>query len=160
MVSIKLSVKKKEFGPHDFKSQDAWSSPPPKRMGSWKIRCYLFQCRDIPAADDDGSSDPFIRVWSCDEKKIDTKIIDDNLNPIFMTCKDVIYDFDTEEEAPPIILEVYDADIGLLTDSEDFLGRAVINIKDSHYTSDPVVIPEPKWHDIKYNVEESAPACG
>lgn len=129
-------------------------------MGAWKIRCFLFQCRDIPAADEDGSSDPFIRIVSTEEKPVETKVIDDNLNPIFMVTKDISYDFTAREEAPPIILEVYDSDAGLISDSADFLGRAVINIADAHTTEDPEIIPRPKWHDIKFGVEESAPACG
>ena len=89
MISIKMSVKKKGFDAYDFKSAEAWSKPPPKRVGAWKIRCFIFQCKDIPAADEDGSSDPFIRVWHCGEEQIKTKTIDDNLNPIFMSTKDV-----------------------------------------------------------------------
>lgn len=89
-----------------------------------------------------------------------TKVIDDNLNPIFMVCKDISYDFNKKEEAPPIILEVYDSDEGLISDTADFLGRAVINLADAHTTEDPDLIPRPKWHDIKFGVLESAPACG
>lgn len=129
-------------------------------MSAMKIRCFLFQCKDIPAADEDGTSDPFIRVWNCGEDKIETKVVDDNLNPIFFEVKDIEYDFNKLEDAPPIILEVYDSDAGLISDSADFLGRAVINLKDANTSSEPAVIPRPKWHDIKFGVEESSPACG
>ena len=102
-----------------------------------------------------------------DGKKIETDVIDDNLNPIFMVAKDFNYDFNESkngptpfEDAPPVILEVFDADVGLISDSADFLGRAVINIKDANYTQDKLTIPTPKWHDIKFGVEESSPACG
>jgi len=33
-----------------------------KRMRSEKIRIHIFQCRDVPSADDDGNSDPFVVV--------------------------------------------------------------------------------------------------
>ena len=55
---------------------------------------------------------------------------------------------------------MFDSDAGLISDSADFLGRAVINLEDTSYTEDTKVIPTPKWHDIKFGVEESAPACG
>ena len=32
----------------------------PKRAKSQKVRAYIYQCKDLPAADDDGLSDPFI----------------------------------------------------------------------------------------------------
>ena len=160
MVSIKLGIKKKGFDPYNFKSEKAWSSGPPRRMGAWKIRVFLFQCKEIPAADEDGTSDPFVKIWSCEKEKQQTKVVDDNLNPIFFETKDITYDFDEKENAPPIILEVFDSDAGLISDSADFLGRAVINLTDTSYTEETNVIPRPKWHDIKFGVEESAPACG
>jgi len=89
-----------------------------------------------------------------------TRVVEDNLNPIFMQAFDVIIDYERKEEAPPIILEVYDSDEGMFSDSADFLGRAVIKIEDSSHSEDVVPIPVPKWHDIKFGVEESAPACG
>ena len=160
MISMKLAVRKKGFGELNFKSEEAWSKLEPRRMSTANIRCFLFQCKDIPAADEDGTSDPFIRVWNCGDEEVKTKVVDDNLNPIFYEVKDIEYDFNEINDAPPIILEVYDADEGLISDSADFLGRAVINLKDANTSTEPKVIPIPKWHDIKFGVEESSPACG
>jgi len=28
------------------------------------VRMYLFQCKDLPAADDNGLSDPYISIWN------------------------------------------------------------------------------------------------
>lgn len=69
MVSVKIGCKKKgpNFPVYNFKQQQCWKDGPPRRMGAWKIRCYLFQCRDIPSADADGSSDPFIKIVSTEE---------------------------------------------------------------------------------------------
>ena len=38
--------------------QPHWKKRLSKRPDSKKIRCYLFQCKDLPAADEDGASDP------------------------------------------------------------------------------------------------------
>lgn len=49
-----------ENGTINFKEQKAWKKEPPRRVLAFNMRCYIFQCRDLPAADSDGSSDPFI----------------------------------------------------------------------------------------------------
>jgi hypothetical protein len=73
LVQLKMSISHKTVnGTLDFSKMDAWKKPPPKRLSSWKIRCFIFQCKDIPSADDDGASDPFISIWNPDDKKIVT----------------------------------------------------------------------------------------
>lgn len=29
-----------------------------------KVRCYIFQCKELPAADSDGQSDPYVEVYN------------------------------------------------------------------------------------------------
>jgi len=62
MVSVKISINKLKAneGTTPFQSEKAWRKPPPRRIGAYQLRCFIFQCRDLPAADSDGSSDPFI----------------------------------------------------------------------------------------------------
>jgi Ca2+-dependent lipid-binding protein len=33
-----------------------------------KVRAYIYQCKDLPAADSNGTSDPFIKVWDISDK--------------------------------------------------------------------------------------------
>ena len=55
IISIKLSIHNKSAkGPINFEAFDAWKKGPPKRMSVYKCRAFIFQCRDLPAADDDG----------------------------------------------------------------------------------------------------------
>jgi len=62
------------------------------------------------------------------------------------------------EEFPPFIFDVYDVDKTFIgKDSRDYLGRAVIQLKDSSYkTIDKMTDTEdlkpdvPKWHPIRY----------
>lgn len=88
MIQLKLSINPLVAGffgsgPAKFERFDAWKKDPPRRLDSKKIRCFIFQCRDIPAADTDGNSDAFIEVWNQDGRRIRTKTIEDSLNPIF-----------------------------------------------------------------------------
>lgn len=71
LIQVKLSLNhKSKNGPVDWKKVEAWKKPPPKRLSSWKIRVFIFQCKDIPSADSDGASDPYISIWNPDDKKI------------------------------------------------------------------------------------------
>ena len=94
----------------------------------------MFQCRDLPAADSDGTSDPYISVWNPDDKKMETAVIEDNVNPMFFESLELYYDFDQLATAPPLILSLFDRDDSLLDHTDDYLGRAVIHLKDASYS--------------------------
>jgi len=82
---MKMSFHSKtENGDIDYKQFNSWKKPPPKRISSWKVRCYIYQCKDLPAADSEGSSDAYIEAWQPDKKnKQQTMVVEDNNNPIF-----------------------------------------------------------------------------
>ena len=64
LLSVKISIHdKSKDGPISFDQFKAWKKPPPKRLSIQKVRAFVFQCRDIPAADSDGQSDPYIKLW-------------------------------------------------------------------------------------------------
>jgi uroporphyrinogen-III decarboxylase len=64
IVSFKLSIHDKtKNGPINFEDYEAWKSPPKKRLLTFMSRVYVYQCKDLPSADDDGQSDPYIKVW-------------------------------------------------------------------------------------------------
>jgi Ca2+-dependent lipid-binding protein len=143
----------------DYKTFDAWKKAPPKRLSSWKLRTYIYQCKDLPAADSNGSSDPYIEVWSTDKKKCKTPVVEDNCNPIFFSTLDVYLDFATKVDAPPIILNIWDEDTDLLDSTDDFIGRAVIDINDAAISEDDT-IPEPKWHKVVMGFSNDGPSIG
>jgi len=154
-------------GPVDFKTFDAWKKPPPRRLGSKKIRCFLFQCRDIPAADEDGASDSYISVWNPNNEELRTRMIEDSVNPIYYETIEMLYDFSDLDSAPPIVLNVWDHDDALLDSTDDFLGRAVIYLQDASTNlefgddeSKYNEVPKPIWHDIRFGFDPSQPACG
>ena len=55
LISVKLSIHDKtKDGTIDFAKFAAWKKPPPKRPANFKVRAFIYQCRDLPAADSDG----------------------------------------------------------------------------------------------------------
>lgn len=85
IISVKISIHDKTAGGEiNFSEIAAWKTVPrPKRIGVKKVRAYVYQCRDIPASDADGQSDPFIQIWDTTEIEKKTKVIEDNNNPLF-----------------------------------------------------------------------------
>lgn len=122
------------------------------------MRAYIYQCKDLPSADNDGCADPFVELWSNLTERTLTPVVEDNCNPMFFSCIQTYMDFDTPETAPPIVLNIWDKDIGII-DSEDFMGRAVISIKDAS-KSDNDTIPTPKWHKVRMGFNDDEPSFG
>jgi C2 domain len=144
----------------DFKQFSAWKKPPPKRLGTWKIRCYIYQCKDLPAADSEGTSDPFIEIWTYDKKKTCTPVVEDNCNPMFLSCLEVYYDYLELTDAPPLVLNIWDRDTGILEGDDDFIGRAVIFLPESTYSKSDDIPAEPKWHKVTMGFNEGEPSIG
>lgn len=177
MIQLKLSIhdRNKAGGQTiNYKDFAAWKKAPPRRLGSKKIRCFIFQCRGIPSADADGSSDSYITVWNPEgggknKEAYMTTIIEDSLNPIYLNTIEMLYDMADLETAPPIVFNIWDRDEDLLDSTDDYLGRAVIYLNEAssnlteHGSEDDIYannIPKPKWHDIRVGFDETQPACG
>ena len=61
IVGIKLSIHDvTKDGPIDWDDFPNWAKKVPKRPANKKVRCFCWQARDLPAADESGTSDPFI----------------------------------------------------------------------------------------------------
>jgi Ca2+-dependent lipid-binding protein len=96
-------------------------------------------------------------VYNPNGKDMKTKVVEDNLNPIFYEVKDIMFDCISLDLAPPFIFTVYDTDAGLLDYSDDFLGRAVINLSDINPDSSQLLAdsasantpPNPKWYGFR-----------
>lgn len=176
MIQFKMSINDETLnGPADFKSMASWKKMPPKRLESVKIRCFIFQCRDIPAADADGSSDSYISIWNPDGKaEVKTRIIEDSLNPIYFETLEMLYDMADLDNSPPIVLDIWDQDKGVFgSESFDFLGRCTVYLneastnplseqrsKSKEYVDSCNKVPLPKWHPIRMGFDESLPSCG
>ena len=61
MVSFKLTIHDATAnGPLNTKEIPAWASKLPDRPQAFMARCYIYQCKNLPSADKDGTSDPYI----------------------------------------------------------------------------------------------------
>jgi len=123
------------------------------------VRAYVFQCRDLPAADSDGSSDPYLRLAQSGNP-LRTKTIQDNCNPLFYEALDLIFEADNNDELPPFIIDAYDEDEASLgKNTSDYLSRAMIeftDIGDAYSESD--AIPVPKWFPLRF--KQAGPMSG
>lgn len=130
----------------------------PRRNNAYKLRVAIYQCQSLPPADSEGTSDPYVKIWSSDPSSIvQTSINYDTNNPIYYELKQTNIELPPAlEDAPPIQLEVYDSDEGVL-ESDDFLGRANIFLKDlaEEDLSRGDRIPKPSWYPIKFSATDS-----
>ena len=161
LISIRLAINDRtDNGDIDWDYVPNWSEDRPEAPSFYNVRAHIFQCKNLPAADTDGSCDPYIMVYSPDEDKKFTQIIHDNNNPIFYESVEFTYPLmgDTLESAPPFILDIIDADSGLF-DSDDQVGRAIIQFQEAAYIMDEHV-PKPRWHPIKREFKDDEPVMG
>ena len=126
----------------------------PRRPGNKKVRAYVFQCRDLPAADSDGTSDPFLEFIDSDKPQR-TVVVNDNLNPIYYSAIEMMYEANSNEELPPFIIDCYDEDETLVGKNDaDFLARATIYYKDAIEKlalTEEDTVPRPAWFPLRFS---------
>jgi hypothetical protein len=130
-----------------------------KRLPVHKVRAYIFQCRDLPAADSDGTSDPTLIIHGDGTKNPDpavrnrTEIVDDNLNPLFYEALEITVEAlgVNNDEFPPMVMDIEDADDGVFGQKYEFLSRAIIYMDELNASGkkpDGIRddINEPQWY--------------
>ena len=73
----------------------------------WNLVCQLYQGRGIPAADDMGSSDPYVKFYVAGQEA-KSSIKKDTLNPVYYGTYELKVEFDRAEDADPIIVSLFD----------------------------------------------------
>lgn len=105
-----------------------WSKGFEKRNRGHLIRCAIYQAALLPPADSNGSSDPYVEIWQPDKNRPRTATSCDTNNPIYYELKEFYVEKPRNvslEEAPPVILNIFDTDEGFF-DSDDYMGRATV----------------------------------
>jgi hypothetical protein len=113
-----------------------------------------------------------VKVWDMSEQKKETRVIEDNINPLYYEVLELDYevrDIKDLESYPPFIFDLFDVDDDLFDSTDDFLARAIIELEcEEHKTvkcqqcvkwrNFMEVPPEPRWHPLKFS--ESDPGSG
>lgn len=165
IVSFRLAIHDQDHdGDVEWDYVPAWSGQPEANPGKYPIRAHIYQCKDLPPSDDNGTSDPYIKIWSPFEpdenqkKKIKTRTVFDNNNPIFYQSIESYFYSAELDWSPPIILEIFDADSGTF-DTDDFIGRSIIKLSEASLSYNEE-IPRPQWHPVKLGYGKDEPTMG
>lgn len=120
----------------------------------------LYQAENLPPADEAGHSDPYVQVYDPANPDVKTEVCNDTNNPIFYEVKEFTYSAHATSRgidlaaAPPIMLNIYDFDDGLLDATDDLIGRAVISLADVPELSFDDEIPYPAWYPVKAHYDD------
>jgi hypothetical protein len=117
----------------------------------FEVRVHIYQAKELPPSDPDGSVDPYFKVMFNGEKDQRTSTKSDTAAPLYYeTCSFRAELPPDDEFAPPVILRLYDEDA---FDKDDYLGCCFLYLDDEETTFDlgdysGDILPEPKWHDL------------
>jgi hypothetical protein len=160
--SFKMSIHDEEKnGEIDFKQFPAWKKKVPKRSNPVRVRAYIYQCRDLPAADAEGTSDPYVQVWDTKADKKNRKqtiVVDDNNNPLFYETIELDYEVDDQkdlESYPPFIFDIFDYDDDIFDSTPDFLCRAIVEPEDCGYS----LLEQSQFERCKEHQQEHCQLC-
>eukprot|EP00656_Telonema_subtile_P051134 TRINITY_DN6814_c0_g1_i3.p1 TRINITY_DN6814_c0_g1~~TRINITY_DN6814_c0_g1_i3.p1 ORF type:complete len:910 (-),score=293.62 TRINITY_DN6814_c0_g1_i3:1309-4038(-) len=110
------------------------------------LRAHIFQGKELPSADDNGMSDPFLEIRMGSQKK-NTSVILETLYPRWYETTEFQVRLPTNHEMrPDISVLVWDQDMF----SADYLGRFIVPSK----TIQPKYKDEPQWREVMVGDEE------
>lgn len=138
-------------GPINWNDYPNWKAKMKKRPNVYKVRAFCFQARDLPAADENGTSDPFVRINDCSGTQ-ESKVIFDNVNPIWYQTLELSYEAAHLEDIPPIIVDLFDMEVKTIgSNTTEFLSRAILRIPDIEPYAEDNSCPTPKWYPLYFN---------
>jgi hypothetical protein len=144
--------------PFNPDSVPSWKEKLKKRGLPFHIRAYIYQAENLPPCDASGASDPYVQIWTPGEDLIKTNVVEQTNNPLYYETKDFDIDFITLDDAPPIILNIFDTDdVGVFSfqsqsEADDYIGRSIIFMDEIDDLATDDHIPEPKWYPVKYSM--------
>jgi len=112
----------------------------------YMLRAHIYQGKELPSADDNGMSDPFLEIRMGSAKK-NTSMVPETLYPRWYETQEITVRLPTNHEMRPDIgVMVYDQDPW----GVDFLGRFSVASKKIQ----PKFNPDPSWMDVMVGDEE------
>ena len=123
----------------------------------------------MPAADEDGASDPLVVAYTTidedsneDRMKanvLESGVVENNCDPMYYELLELKIDYVKGEPLPPFIFDVYDVDHKFIgSDTRDYMGRCIMHVDECAFkmiseaedTGVDLKPPVPKWHPIRY----------
>lgn len=140
LCSFRLSIHKGDKSSINFNQQPEWKIKPGKRPTANMIRAFVFQARELPAADEDGASDPIIQIfdhWQTNETKrktpVQTRCVEDTCYPMYYQCLELVIEGKIEE-LPPFVIDIYDVDKHMITSNTlDYMCRSIIPVSEAAF---------------------------
>ena len=122
-----------------------WNVPPKRKKGvKLNLVANVFQCRQLPAADSDGKSDPYVKVYCCGVMA-QTEVKENTLNPMWYKTLNLEVEGVGSDEDPPVLVYVMDSDDYT---SDDLIGVLVVPLSDAARNKDS--FKKPTWHKLDF----------
>jgi hypothetical protein len=134
---LKIGLSKSEVDEvHSMKAWDKIDLKQYRKKTPFCIRVHVFMGADLPAADDNGLLDPYLKIGIGGSKQLQSRKQYDTRDPLFLAT----FDFNTTlcddlSVAPPVCLHLYDYDWG--PDADDFCGICFAPMSDAFVQLDP-----------------------
>ena len=116
-----------------------------RRRSSYQVRCHLYQAKDLPALDDNGLLDPFMKINFLGEKKTSQKIKKTRFPLYYETfCFDC--ELPEKEFMPQVNIKCYDWD---LIGSNDYCGQVFFDLQKA-FTLENLddELPDPEYQNM------------
>ncbi|OMJ83746.1 hypothetical protein SteCoe_15288 [Stentor coeruleus] len=115
---------------------------PEKKIKKAQLYFNLYQCRDLPAADSDGQSDPYVEIY-CNGTTCKSEVIENTLNPMWYVVIEMEVELASSSDSPPIIVHIKDKDI---TSNDDLIGTCTYYVSEAEQDSE--IPAKPIWRDL------------
>ncbi|OQS01372.1 hypothetical protein ACHHYP_01203 [Achlya hypogyna] len=123
----------------------------------YQVQVNIFQGRQLPAMDDNGLCDPYVKVRMCgEEKRLKTR--HKTVNPLWyetVTFEVDLPPVDMLHFAPPVTLRVKDQDEGISGSTSEYIGSAFVTISSNNvrHVNDAHDPPVPEWYPLMQQEE-------
>eukprot|EP00743_Colponemidia_sp_Colp-15_P011268 GILK01012542.1.p1 GENE.GILK01012542.1~~GILK01012542.1.p1 ORF type:complete len:1447 (-),score=299.86 GILK01012542.1:238-4578(-) len=111
----------------------------------FEIRAHIYQSRDLPAADSNGSVDPYVTV-KMQGKTVKTEIVARNCDASWYQTLTLDVELPPLYLAAPILVQVLDHDS---FSKDDFVGRFLVPPGDLWH--DPRTVRTPHWYELSWD---------
>ena len=116
-----------------------------KRRSSYQVRCHLYQAKNLPAVDDNGLLDPYMKVSFLGETKKSKKIKKTKF-PLYYESFCFDCELPEREFMPQVNIKCFDWD---MIGSDDYCGQIFYNLKDAFVLNSlDDELPDPEYFDL------------